>query len=408
MITRDLKFPKKSSWKMLMRSFKSLPILSIQILLSFLVSRGRGSSPKNILELPKRIFSFNPLSNTYLILELARQGEMFDFISCSDTEPFGEKVGRFYFQQLISALEHCHEKGIVHRDIKPENLLVDEHFNLKIADFGFSKVFDPQNRLLYTNLGTSAYKAPEIAENKPYDGTKSDIFSAGIMLFLFIFKHAPFMRAVKTDGYYRFFVLNKAEFFWKNELRNFYTPVSKEFTDLITKIFSYDPNLRPTIKQIKAHPWYDGEVPTKEELVKDFLERRYDMDKIKAMEKKLMKEEREKYKNTKPMAAFRSSAGENGSFECLIGKNYSALLENLDEIKDNEVIPSYYEDEFPQDYGARPEGRSFMNPVNLYQTVLCSCFTITKNIKANHSILRVLFSINFSSKSKFSPQNPRF
>lgn len=48
----------------------------------------------------------------------------------------GEKDARRFFQQIISGVDYCHRHMIVHRDLKPENLLLDKHYNVKIADFG--------------------------------------------------------------------------------------------------------------------------------------------------------------------------------------------------------------------------------------------------------------------------------
>ena len=45
-------------------------------------------------------------------------------------------VARVYFQQLISAIDFCHSRGVYHRDLKPENLLLDEDGKLKVTDFG--------------------------------------------------------------------------------------------------------------------------------------------------------------------------------------------------------------------------------------------------------------------------------
>lgn len=71
----------------------------------------------------------------YLALELAKGGELFDYIS--QTGEFSEDVGRYYFHQLIDALDYMNMKGISHRDLKPENILMSDTFDLKLADFGF-------------------------------------------------------------------------------------------------------------------------------------------------------------------------------------------------------------------------------------------------------------------------------
>lgn len=73
----------------------------------------------------------------YIVLEIAKGGELFDYIANSGE--LQEDEARFFFKQLLMGLDYCHNKqGIAHRDLKPENLLLDENYNLKIADFGFA------------------------------------------------------------------------------------------------------------------------------------------------------------------------------------------------------------------------------------------------------------------------------
>lgn len=52
--------------------------------------------------------------------------------------PLEEPLARSLFKQLLDGLSYIHSQNIIHRDIKPENILFDEHFNLKICDFGLS------------------------------------------------------------------------------------------------------------------------------------------------------------------------------------------------------------------------------------------------------------------------------
>ncbi|KAK9085925.1 hypothetical protein Sjap_026336 [Stephania japonica] len=105
-----------------------------------------------------------------------------------------EDEARKYFQQLINAVDYCHSRGVYHRDLKPENLLLDSKGQLKVSDFGLSAL--PQqvreDGLLYTTCGTPNYVAPEVVNNKGYDGAKADLWSCGVILFVLMAGYLPF------------------------------------------------------------------------------------------------------------------------------------------------------------------------------------------------------------------------
>lgn len=107
----------------------------------------------------------NTKAVNFIVLELAEGGELFDFIA--NTGRFGESLARYFFIQFMNGLGYCHGKGVVHRDLKPENLLLDQFYNIKIADFGFAGPIDGRdgNGNLTTKLGTMNYMAPEIHLN---------------------------------------------------------------------------------------------------------------------------------------------------------------------------------------------------------------------------------------------------
>lgn len=71
----------------------------------------------------------------YLQLEVALRGSLFDYIA---SQPLDESIARYYFSQLVNVLQYCHSRGLVHRDIKPDNILLDDNFDIKLIDFGFT------------------------------------------------------------------------------------------------------------------------------------------------------------------------------------------------------------------------------------------------------------------------------
>ncbi|KAE9461400.1 hypothetical protein C3L33_06684, partial [Rhododendron williamsianum] len=121
----------------------------------------------------------------YIVLEFVTGGELFDKIASKGR--LKEDEARKYFQQLINAVDYCHSRG-------PENLLLDANGVLKVSDFGLSAL--PQqvreDGLLHTTCGTPNYVAPEVINNKGYDGAKADLWSCGVILFVLMAGYLPF------------------------------------------------------------------------------------------------------------------------------------------------------------------------------------------------------------------------
>ncbi|KAK9278989.1 hypothetical protein L1049_028571 [Liquidambar formosana] len=96
---------------------------------------------------------------------------------------FTEPQVKCYIKQLLSGLEHCHNRGVLHRDIKGSNLLIDNEGILKIADFGLATFFDPNKRQPMTSrVVTLWYRPPELLLGATYYGVGVDLWSAGCIL----------------------------------------------------------------------------------------------------------------------------------------------------------------------------------------------------------------------------------
>jgi serine/threonine-protein kinase len=96
--------------------------------------------------------------------------------------------------QVASALQRAHELGIIHRDIKPENILLTRRYEVKVADFGLSRILSegqPAHNLTQTGMtmGTPLYMSPEQVEGKPLDH-RTDIYSFGVSCY-HMFTGAP-------------------------------------------------------------------------------------------------------------------------------------------------------------------------------------------------------------------------
>ncbi|XP_027339988.1 CBL-interacting serine/threonine-protein kinase 5-like isoform X1 [Abrus precatorius] len=181
----------------------------------------------------------------FMVVEYVKGGELFAKVAKGKMK---EDVARKYFQQLISAVDFCHSRGVTHRDLKPENLLLDENEDLKVSDFGLSAL--PEQRrsdgMLLTPCGTPAYVAPEVLKKKGYDGSKADIWSCGVILFALLSGYLPFQGENVMRIYSKSF---KADY----ALPDWISPGAKS---LISNLLVVNPEKRYSIADIMKDPWF--------------------------------------------------------------------------------------------------------------------------------------------------------
>lgn len=103
----------------------------------------------------------------------------------------GKEVVHFT-TQILRALQHAHDKGIVHRDIKPQNILLLQNGNIKVTDFGIARFSRSETRTMTESaIGSVHYVSPEQARGELTD-EKTDIYSVGVLMYEMLTGELPF------------------------------------------------------------------------------------------------------------------------------------------------------------------------------------------------------------------------
>ncbi|KPP72286.1 NUAK family SNF1-like kinase 1-like [Scleropages formosus] len=132
---------------------------------------------------------FESKDKIVIVMEYAKGGELYDYVNTK--RRLSETEARKIFRQITSAVHYCHKNGVVHRDLKLENILLDEDFNVKLADFGLSN-HHRKGELLQTYCGSPLYASPEIIKGLPYHGPEVDCWALGVLLYALVYGSMPF------------------------------------------------------------------------------------------------------------------------------------------------------------------------------------------------------------------------
>ena len=191
-----------------------------------------------VMETPQKI---------YLIMEYCNGGELFNYIISK--KHLSERQSCIFFHEIIDALEYLHVQNIVHRDIKPQNILLDtvnNEITLKIIDFGISNIYSLDN-LLETSCGTASYAPPEMHKGNKYFGLLTDVWSAGIVLYIMNFGYLPFCEENEDKNINN--IING-----NYEIPEYANPDLKDF---LKHLLDINPLTRYDFEQIKKHPWFN-------------------------------------------------------------------------------------------------------------------------------------------------------
>ena len=182
----------------------------------------------------------------WIILEFCDGGSLYELIKILPRNLNEEEIASIVCM-ILKGLIFLHENKKIHRDIKTENILLTHEGIAKLADFGVSTQLMHSFSKKITKIGTPFYMSPEVILQNKYD-YKCDIWSLGITTIEMAEGEPPF---AKVKGYW---VLKKIITHPPKGLKN-KEKWSSEFNDFVEKCLIYEPEKRPSAKELLQHPF---------------------------------------------------------------------------------------------------------------------------------------------------------
>ena len=234
----------------------------------------------------------------YIIMEYCSGGDIGQLIKrCRRNREFiDEEIIWKIFIQVILALNACHnfkEGKILHRDIKPSNVFLDNENNVKLGDFGLSRILSNESNFAYSNVGTPYYMSPEQIDDHKYN-EKSDIWSLGCFLYEITSLHPPF----EATNH-----LSLAMKIKSGKVEKINRRYSSFLNKIISLLMNTNPNNRPLTNELLNIP--EISIRVREKKFKDnYLKMKKYEESLREREEKIKKKEkdldlREKYLDEK-------------------------------------------------------------------------------------------------------------
>ncbi|KAM9823147.1 calcium/calmodulin-dependent protein kinase (CaM kinase) II beta 1 isoform 2-T2 [Syngnathus typhle] len=185
----------------------------------------------------------------YLLFDLVTGGELFEDIVAR--EYYSEADASHCIQQILEAVLHCHQMGVVHRDLKPENLLLAskcKNAAVKLADFGLAIEVQGDQQAWFGFAGTPGYLSPEVLRKEAY-GKPVDIWACGVILYILLVGYPPFW---DEDQHKLYQQIKAGAYDFPSPEWDTVTPEAK---NLINQMLTINPARRITAQEALKHPW---------------------------------------------------------------------------------------------------------------------------------------------------------
>lgn len=182
-----------------------------------------------------------------MVTDFCPGGEL--FFHLHNLGRFTEDQAKFYFCEILLAIEYLHHERIIFRDLKPENTLIDVDGHIKLVDFGLAK--EDTGTRFHSFCGSHEYLSPEMIKRNGYN-RNVDFYSLGSFLYEMLTGLPPFWDNDRNNLYYK--ILNE----------DLVMPrfLSREVQSLMKGLLRKDPSLRLGsilgTREIKNHPWLEN------------------------------------------------------------------------------------------------------------------------------------------------------